>query len=104
MSGIISFLEELGRRSDLKIDGLNIEALMENEDFDPDVRKAILNKDQKALEMMLDARSKIVCLIAPAKEDDDEDEDDDNDNQNDEDENDDEKSSALLGNNIQNYG
>jgi hypothetical protein len=82
MSDVIKFMEELGKNSDLRLDRIDFESLLTNDDFDPEVRKAILEKDSKALEMLLNARSKIVCMIVPAKEEDDDEEDnkDDDDN------------------------
>lgn len=84
MKNIIGFLEELGRNSDLRLDKVDFEAILENDDFDPEVRKAILDKDQNAIEMILNARSKIVCILIPAEEDD-EDEDKDKDDSTEED-------------------
>jgi hypothetical protein len=76
MKNIISFLEELGKNADLRLDRVDFESILNNDDFDPEARNAILNKDQQALEMILDARSKIVCLLVPAEEDEDDDKDD----------------------------
>lgn len=76
MKNIISFLEELGKNADLRLDRVDFESILDNDDFDAEARNAILNKDQQALEMILDARSKIVCLLVPAEEDEDEGEDD----------------------------
>ena len=76
MEDVISFLEKLGKNSDLRLDRVDFESILDNDDFDPDVKQAILNKDHRALEMILNARSKIVCIILPAEEEDDEEEED----------------------------
>jgi len=75
MKNVISFLEELGKNADLRLDNVDFESILNNEDFDPEAKKAILNKDHRAIEMLLNARSKIVCLIVPAEDDDDDDDD-----------------------------
>jgi hypothetical protein len=75
MKSTLSFLEELGRNADLRFDRVDFEALMNNDDFSPEVKEAILNRDRNALEMLLNARSKIVCMLIPAEENEDEDED-----------------------------
>lgn len=75
MKNIISFLEELGKNADLRLDRVDFESILNNDDFDVAARDAILNKDQQALEMILNARSKIVCLLVPAKEDEDDNKD-----------------------------
>ena len=80
MKNTISFLEELGRNADLRFDKVDFESLMNNDDFSPEVKEAILNRDKNALEMLLNARSKIVCMLIPAEENEDEDQDDDEDN------------------------
>jgi hypothetical protein len=80
MRDVIEFLEELGKNADLRLDLVDFESLLTNDDFDPEVKKAILEKDSKALELLLNARSKIVCMIVPAKEDEDDDDKDDDDN------------------------
>lgn len=69
MKNVISFLEKLGQNADLKLENIDFETLLENEDFDPEVKEAILAEDQNAIEMILNARSKIVCLLVPAEED-----------------------------------
>ena len=79
MNDVIKFLEELGQNADVRLDLIDFESLLNNDDFDPEVKKAILEKDSKALEMLLNARSKIVCMIVPAEEEDDEEEKDDDD-------------------------
>ncbi len=76
MKDIIGFLEELGKNADLRLDRVDFESILNNDDFDAEARNAILNSDQKALEMLLNARSKIVCMLVPADEDEDEGEDD----------------------------
>ena len=77
MKSVINFLEELGKNSDLRLDRVDFESILDNDEFDPEVKKAILNRDHRAIEIILNARSKIVCLIVPAEEEDDNKEDDD---------------------------
>jgi len=79
MTDIIDFLEELGKNANIRLDKVDIESLLVNDDFDEQAKQAILNKDANAIEMILNARSKIVCLIVPAEDDDDNEEEDDSD-------------------------
>ncbi|PIP79896.1 MAG: hypothetical protein COW84_08200 [Gammaproteobacteria bacterium CG22_combo_CG10-13_8_21_14_all_40_8] len=76
MKNTIRFLEELGENANFRLDRIDFEAILDNDDFDPKVREAIINKDQQVLELLLNARSKIVCMIVPAEEEDDKEEDD----------------------------
>ena len=86
---MLEFLEKLGKSADLRLDRIDFSSLLDNDDFDPEVSRAILNKDPGALALILKARSRIVCSLAPARDDDDEyeyetdDNDSDNDNDND---------------------
>lgn len=83
MNNIISYLEELGQNADFQLDKIDFEAILDNEDFDADVKEALLNRDPEALKMILDARTKIVCLLVPAEDDDDDQEQEDNDDDSD---------------------
>ena len=80
MNNVIAFLEKLGKSNNINLDGFDMESLLQNEDFDPNIKEALIAKDNNAIEMLLNRRSKIVCLIIPAEPDDDESEDDDSDN------------------------
>lgn len=68
MNKAIQFLEELGQNADIQLDKIDFSTLLENEDFDPKIKAAILNRDERALQMLLDARTKIVCMLIPAEE------------------------------------
>lgn len=69
MKSAIKFLEELGKNADLRLDRVDFESLLNNDDFDPEIKEAILSKNQQSLEMLLNARTKIVCLLVPAEDD-----------------------------------
>ena len=81
MNNVVKFLEELGKANNIKLEGIDIEALLENEDFDAEVKQALMEGDNSALETLLQSRSKIVCMIIPAEpeKEDEDDKDDDND-------------------------
>jgi len=79
MNKVLSFLEELGRNADLRLDKVDFEAILNNEEFDQETRQAILNEDPAALKMLLDARHKIVCILLPADEDDEDEKESDDD-------------------------
>ncbi len=76
MNKVLSFIEEMGKNANLKLDRVDFETLFQNDDFDPELKQALINGDESALKMMLDARSKIVCLLVPAKDDDEDSESD----------------------------
>ncbi|TQV76879.1 hypothetical protein FLL45_02695 [Aliikangiella marina] len=86
MNKVIRFLEELGESSALRLDKVDFESILNNEEFDEETKKAILNEDPAALKMLMDARHKIVCILIPAEPDEEEDDDDseEDDSQNDE--------------------
>jgi hypothetical protein len=75
MSNIIEFLDVLGQQSDLELDQEKLQTLLADQDLSKEVQQALLKNDHQALEMLLDARTKIVCLIMPAEEDDEESDD-----------------------------
>lgn len=69
MSNIIDLLEKIGRSAELQqLDSLTLAKISNPLDLDPQVQNAILNHDNKALEMLLNARNKIVCAVCPAEE------------------------------------
>ncbi len=80
MINVIRFLEEMGRNADLRLDRVDFETIVDSNDFDAETRDAILKNDNRSLEVLLNARSKIVCMIMPA-EDDEEDKDKEEENE-----------------------
>ncbi len=69
MINVIHFLEEMGRNADLRLDRVDFETIVDSNDFDAETRDAILKNDNRTLEVLLNARSKIVCMIMPAEDD-----------------------------------
>mgnify|MGYP006145797089 CR=1 FL=1 len=69
MNNIINLLEKLGSSAELQqLDSITLAKVSNPLDLDQQVQNAILNHDNKALEMLLNARNKIVCAICPAEE------------------------------------
>lgn len=96
MKDVLKFLEDLGKNADLKFERIDFASLLNNDDFDSEAKKAILSKDSKALEILLNARSKIVCMIMPAEEEDEEEEEDQSENRSkDEDDKSDEENQSV---------
>ncbi len=85
MNNIINLLDKLGSSAELQQLDRTILAKVSNPlDVDEQVQNAILNHDNKTLEMLLNARNKVVCAVCPAEEEpsdapqqDDDDQDDD---------------------------
>ena len=77
MNNVIRFLDQIGRNADLRLDRMDVESILFNDEFDEETTKAILNNDHRALEVLLNARSKIVCMIVPAEEEEEEEENED---------------------------
>lgn len=85
MNNIINLLDKLGCSAELQqLDSATLAKVSNPLDVDEQVQSAILNHDNKALEMLLNVRNKIVCAVCPAeeepsdipqKEDDDQDDD-----------------------------
>lgn len=74
MSNVIDFLERLGTDAKLRnASDAELEQALVNAQIDPEVRAAILMRDQQRLESLLGASSNVCCMIfTPAREDDDE--------------------------------
>ena len=73
MSNVIDFLERVGQDAQLRHASLDeLELVLANAKIDPDLRAAILAKDQARLEVLLGSIN-VCCMIDPAKEDEDED-------------------------------
>lgn len=69
MNNIIKLLDRIGSSADLRQLDDSILAKVANPlDLDESVQKAILAQDNAALEMLLNARNKVVCAICPAEE------------------------------------
>lgn len=69
MNNIINLLEKLGSSAELQqLDSITLAKVSNPLDLDQQVQNAILNHDNKALEMLLNARNKIVCAVCPAEE------------------------------------
>ena len=69
MNNIIDLLDKIGRSADLQqLDSLTLAKVSNPLDLDQQVQDAILNHDNQTLEMLLNARNKIVCAVCPAEE------------------------------------
>lgn len=77
MSAIINILERIGQDSLLRrADDAQLQQALTGAGIDPELRKAILAGDQRALEKLLGAATNVCCGMHPPSPDDDEDEDD----------------------------
>lgn len=77
MDNVLELFEQLGSNSKLQnIDQRTIEAINAAH-LDEDVKKALADKDFATLEMLLETKFKIYCLLFPAKDDDEESTEDD---------------------------
>ena len=72
MSNVIDFLERLGRDAQLhRASDFELEQALIRAQIDPQVREAILLRDQRRLEALLGASANVCCMIfTPAREDD----------------------------------
>lgn len=71
MDNIIKAIELLGRTSCFaSLSPEEIKKVLNPLDLDADVQQAIISKDTAALEMMLDVRHKIVCMVNKPEPDD----------------------------------
>src|SRR5688572_11495668 len=74
MSNIIDFLERLGKDAHLRrASDVELEQALVGAHIDPEVRDAILSRDQRRLESLLGANPNVCCMIhSPLREEDDE--------------------------------
>ncbi len=71
MDNIIKAIELLGKTATLESLSVDdVHRILNPLDLDAEVQQAIINKDTAALEMMLDVRHKIVCMINKPQPDD----------------------------------
>lgn len=70
MSKVIEFLDAMGRDARLRHAGADVlvDALAQAQ-IDPALRDAVLSGDQRRLELLLGARTNVVCGFAPAQDD-----------------------------------
>jgi hypothetical protein len=70
VSNVINFLEKIGQDAQLRHASTGeIELALNSAQIDPELRAAILSRNQKQLEVLLGARTNVVCGLAPADED-----------------------------------
>lgn len=71
MNNIIKAIELLGKTATLEPLSVNdMHKILNPLDLDAEAQQAIINKDTAALEMMLDVRHKIVCMVNKPQPDD----------------------------------
>lgn len=64
MNNALQALEALGKTAGLhQLQTVEIEQVINLLDLDPQVQQAIVSKDTATLEMLLNVRSKIVCMV-----------------------------------------
>jgi hypothetical protein len=69
VSKIIEFLEQLGQDATLRYaTDAELEAALLQAGLNPADRTAILGKDQRLLEALLDAKANVCCMVANPKE------------------------------------
>lgn len=70
MSNVIGFLEEMGRDAQLRHAGADaLESALAHVGIDPPLQAAIANGDPRCLEMLLGARTDLVCGLSPGRQD-----------------------------------
>ena len=73
MSNVIDFLERVGQNGQLRHASRNeVELELSRAQLNPELRAAILAKNQSQLEVLL-GQSHLCCMLSPGKEDEDED-------------------------------
>lgn len=73
MSNVIGFLEKMGQDATLRHATQNeLELALTLAQIDPQIRTAILGKDQAQIELLLGAATNVCCGLFPEKEDEDE--------------------------------
>jgi hypothetical protein len=72
MLNVIDFLERAGRDAQFRnASQVDVELALENTQIEPELRSAILARDQSRLEALLE-RAPLLCMQFPGKEDEDE--------------------------------
>jgi len=70
MFNVLEFLERVGRDSQLRhAPASELANTIRQESLDPELRDALLARDQQRLEQLLGARTNVVCGMAPAEDD-----------------------------------
>jgi hypothetical protein len=93
VSDVIGFLEQFGQDAQLRYAGSEVvEEALQAAGIEPALRKAILDKNQPALEALLGADTNVCCLIHREDEEEETEEDEDED---DEHEDEDEEDAVL---------
>ena len=73
MSNVIDFLERMGQDAQLShASSSEMELALKDAQIDPELRAAILAKDQARIEVLL-GQGHLCCFLLPGKEDEDED-------------------------------
>lgn len=72
MSDIIRLMEQLASVVDFQQTNEEITQVIQNSELAPELKQALLDNNSAAIESILDARTKIVCMLAPAEDDEDE--------------------------------
>lgn len=80
MSKVIAFLEALGE-GNVATEGRGFEAGVDALGLDPELREALLARDQASINRLLGGRPNVYSLLVPAEEDDKKDEDQDTEEQ-----------------------
>lgn len=70
MFNVLDFLERVGSDSHLRHASTNeLTGALRHQSLDPELREALIHRDQQRLEQLLGARTNVVCGMAPAEED-----------------------------------
>lgn len=80
MSKVIAFLEALGE-GNMAADGRDFEAGVDALGLDPELRAALMARDQASINRLLGGRPNVYSLLVPAEEDDKKDDDRDGEEQ-----------------------
>ena len=97
MSNVIDLLERLGKDAQLRhASDHEIEQALIRAQIDPAIRNAILQRDQRELEMLLGASANVCCMIATPAQEEREDEDEEKHQEDDDDGQEDEKAVRLT--------
>ncbi len=69
MKNVIQLIERLGETSDMSVDNYRI--VVEQAEIDETLRVALLNRDEDKLRELLGNDHSLMCIVAPADDDDD---------------------------------